>query len=295
MRLATAGQVVTVDLDDGAGIGDWDVRAARHAVTAVLRRRPEAYHAKIGDDDGTEVGEGAAAASIHDGVRAKEAHLADHLVYDTHERRSGLVRLLPAGVTADDWANARTEDLADTVDGAFEVVELAAGRLVVRRETAVAGDGRVRVTKSVVLGGGRLDPSLSVEVEVENVGDTPIDARLGLEWTTTMLGGGGNPAAWWEVAGERGAHDGAGSAEAVTALAQGNTFIGISIETTVSVPATAWWAPVETISNSEGGVERAYQGSGLLLSWPLAIGPGERWSASVANVVAVERDRADEG
>ena len=55
VRLATAGQVVTVDLDDGAGIGDWDVRAARHAVTAVLRRRPEAYHAKItedGDDDG---------------------------------------------------------------------------------------------------------------------------------------------------------------------------------------------------------------------------------------------------
>ena len=44
VRLATAGQVVTVDLDEGAGIGDWDVRAARHAVTAVLRRRPEAYH-----------------------------------------------------------------------------------------------------------------------------------------------------------------------------------------------------------------------------------------------------------
>ena len=240
------------------------------------------------------MGEGAAAASIHDGVRAKEAHLADHLVYDTHERRSGLVRLLPADVTADDWANARTADLADTVDGAFEVVELASGRLVVRRETAVAGDGRVRVTKSIALGGGRLDPSLTVDVVVENVGETPIDARLGIEWTTTMLGGGGNPAAWWEVAGERGGHDGAGSAEAVTTLAQGNTFIGISIETTVSEPATAWWAPVETISNSEGGVERAYQGSGLLLSWPLAIAPGERWSVSVANAVTVERDRADE-
>ena len=227
-------------------------------------------------------------------MRAKEAHLADHLVYDTHERRSGLVRLLPADVTADDWANARTADLADTVDGAFDVVELAPGRLVVRRETAVTGDGRVRVTKSIGLGGGRLDPSLTVEVVVENIGETPVDARLGLEWTTTMLGGGGNPAAWWEVAGERGAHDGAGSAEAVTASAQGNTFIGISIATTASAPATAWWAPVETISNSEGGVERVYQGSGLLLSWPLAIGPGERWSVSVANAVTVEHDRADE-
>ena len=175
VRLATAGQVVTVDLDEGAGIGDWDVRAARHAVTAVLRRRPEAYHAKIAHDerDGRpRSGEGAAAASIHDGVRAKEAHLADHLVYDTHERRSGLVRLLPADATADDWANARTEDLGDTVDGAFEVV--GAGARTARRRAArprSRATARVRVTKSIVLGGGRLDPSLTVEVEVENVGD----------------------------------------------------------------------------------------------------------------------------
>ena len=43
-------------------------------------------------------------------------------------------------------------------------------------------------------------------------------------------------------------------------------------------PADAWWAPVETISNSEGGFERVYQGSGLLLSWPIRLAAGERWS-----------------
>jgi alpha-amylase len=240
------------------------------------------------------VGEGAAAASIHDGVRAKEAHLAEHLVYDAYERRSGLVRLLQADVTADEWANARTEDLADTVAGAFKLVMLGPGALVVRRETTVEGGGRVRVTKSIALGGARLDPSLTVDVLVENVGETPIDARLGIEWTTTMLGGGGNPAAWWEVAGDRGGHDGSGTAEAVTTVAQGNSFIGIAIATTASAPATAWWAPVETISNSEGGVERAYQGSGLLLSWPLALEPGGSWSVSIANAVTVDRDRAEE-
>ena len=44
VRLADAGQVVTVDLDGGAGIGGWDIRAVRHALAAVMRRRPEAYH-----------------------------------------------------------------------------------------------------------------------------------------------------------------------------------------------------------------------------------------------------------
>src|SRR5206468_1871109 len=44
VRLATHGQVVTLELDEGGGIGAWDVRAARHAPTGVMRRRPEAYH-----------------------------------------------------------------------------------------------------------------------------------------------------------------------------------------------------------------------------------------------------------
>ena len=94
-----------------------------------------------------------------------------------------------------------------------------------------------------------------------------------------MLGGGGNPAAWWEVAGERaGARRRAARRRGVTALAQGNDYVGVAIATTVSTPADAWWAPVETVSNSEGGFERVYQGSGLLLSWPLAPGAGRaRW------------------
>ncbi len=38
------GQVVVVDPNEGAGIGSWDIRAVRHALTAVMRRRPESYH-----------------------------------------------------------------------------------------------------------------------------------------------------------------------------------------------------------------------------------------------------------
>ncbi len=44
VRLAGPGQVVSIDLGAGAGIGGWDIRAVRHALAAVLRRRPEAYH-----------------------------------------------------------------------------------------------------------------------------------------------------------------------------------------------------------------------------------------------------------
>ena len=55
----------------------------------------------------------------------------------------------------------------------------------------------------------------------------------------------------------------------MTAVRQGNDHIGLAITTAVDPPADAWWAPIDTISNSENGFERVYQGSALLLSWPL--------------------------
>ena len=83
-----------------------------------------------------------------------------------------------------------------------------------------------------------------------------------------------------------------GVAADVTAMSQGNSYVGIEIGTTVEPAADAWWAPVETVSNSEGGFERVYQGSGLLLSWPLTLEAGARWSATIASAVTVTRDEA---
>ncbi len=170
-------------------------------------------------------------------------------------------------------------------------MELAPGRLVARREATIAG-AAVGVTRVLTLGGDRRSPTLALEVGLEHRDGPPLDVRLGTEWSTTMLGGGGNPAAWWEVLRERSTHDGAGSAADVTSIAQGNDHIGVSLTTTTDAPADAWWAPIETITNSEGGFERVYQGSGLLLSWPVRLARGERWSRTVRHAVSTAVDRS---
>jgi len=72
------------------------------------------------------------------------------------------------------------------------------------------------------------------------------------------------------------------------------TTLGVSVATTVSEPAEAWWAPVETVSNSESGFERVYQGAGLLLSWPLALEPGATRTVSVSHAVTTAHDRTAE-
>jgi 4-alpha-glucanotransferase len=299
VRIAAEGQIVSVDLDGGAGIGGWDIRAVRHALTAVMRRRPEAYHQTLRDHadavPGVDVqGPDGEPASIHDTFRVKEPGLAARLVYDAYERRSGLVRALARSTSPDDWAMARAPDLGDALDGAYVLVDLGRDRLTTRREATIAG-AAVTVTKTYILGGDRRSPTLECQIMLEHRSGPSIDVRLGVEWSTTMLGGGGNPAAWWEVPGGRVGHDSTGQAEGVTAIGQGNDYIGVAVTTALDDPADAWWAPIETVSNSESGFERVYQGSGLLLSWPLQSDPGQRWSRIVRHAIATNSDRTAEG
>jgi alpha-amylase len=299
------GQTVVVDLAEGGAIGSWDILAVRHALAAVLRRRPEASHATLRDHAARETAatgpaagsEPAGTTSIHDLVRVKEPGLVEHLHYDSYERRSGHVRFLEPAVDVSGWADGSAPDCGDFLGRPFEVVALEPDRLVVRRDGAVDVGGRrhaVRVEKTIALGGNRRAPELTLDALVENRSGEPLEARFGIEWNLTMLGGGGNPAAWYELAAERTGHDRPGSATGIDRIGQGNDFIGIALETGVVPAADAWWAPIDTISNSENGFERVYQGSALLLSWAISLAPGERREVRVRHVVRTSRDRADE-
>jgi Alpha-amylase/alpha-mannosidase len=310
VRIATAGQTVSIKLDEGGGIGAWDLRAARHALTGVLRRRPEAYHETLrrherekaeraANGGSTDAGGSAsgAPASIHEIVQVKEEGLADRLIYDDYERRSGLVRILPSEMAPEEWAAGGRDDLGDFVRAPFRLVDLGADRAVLARDGMVTIDGSalpVSVEARIRVGGGRLDPTLEQAVTVENHATRPFQARIGVEWALTMLGGGGNPQAWWDIAGTRSAHDGTGSATGIDHVEQGNDWLGVRVRTTTDTPADAWHAPIETISNSEAGFERVYQGSALLLSWLVDIPPGGSWSATIAHQAQVSIDRAVE-
>ena len=142
---------------------------------------------------------------------------------------------------------------------------------------------------------------MSLTVTIDNRSDVEVEAILGLEWTVTMLGGGGNPAAWWEVEGSRAAHDTSGTASGVTGLAQGNDYIGIAVATSVSAPADAWWAPIETVSNSGGRLRARLPGQPGCCSRGRSLEPGQgahrerERSPSGHRIGATARDRAEVG
>jgi alpha-amylase len=319
--VTSPGQTVVVDLNEGAAISSWDLRASRVALGSVLRRRPEAYHQRLVDHDraaevaalgktesealveeGVLPGDHAAAAataaegeaageapsSIHDIVNVKERGLAAFLRYDRHERRSGLVHLLPAGgtTTTAQLVAAAYEELGDFVDGAYELETLTPDRVSARRLGSLGVDGAaapVAVEKTFRFGGSRLKPALELATTVENLGPAPIAFELAVEWNVNLLGGGHNPAAYYETAdGTRAPHDVAGEAPSAARLAFGNDYEGVVVAASIEPAARLTWYPVETVSNSEGGFERVYQGSSLLFRWPVSLAPGEHATFTVS-------------
>jgi alpha-amylase len=304
--VTSPGQTVVIDTVEGGGIGSWDIRAVRHALTAVMRRRPEAYHQRLVDSaappttaaelpaagDAPEGSTGV--ASIHAVVRSREPGLADRLQYDGYERRSALVHLFAPGTTREAFGRAEAEELGDAHTGGYEVLERTDDVIRLGRDVRVGAAGvLVRVEKTFRFDGARRSPGIDLEVAVENRSAGPVRFDLGIEWALMLLGGGGNPAAYYEVDGERSAHDGAGEHEAATLICSGNTYVGLELATSFDPPATAWWTPIETVSNSEYGFERIYQGSALVGTWPMDLAAGERRTVRIGQQVSADRDRAD--
>jgi 4-alpha-glucanotransferase len=299
--LVNDGQIVAIKIDEGAGIGRWDLRGARHPLAAVMRRRPEAYHEKLrahstadtpaaaGEATDTDGGESSSSrpASIHDIVASKQEGLADLLQYDSYERRSGLVRLLPLTATAAEVADGGAADLVPALAAAWDLASIDPNEV-----TATFAAGPVSLVKTISLGGGRQDPRLAVEVSVENVSDNVFEALLGLEFAVMLLGGGHNPAAWHEIDGRRVPHDEFAKASGVDRLLSGNDQLGIRLETLVQPAGDAWISPIRTVSNSEGGFELVYQGSCVLALRTIRLAPGERASLRVEQIASVTVDRA---
>ena len=298
--------MVVVDPRSGAGIGSWDIRAVRHALAAVMRRRPEAYHAQLHGGGrpaaarlaglASEPDPYDSATSIHSVVRAREPGLAARLRYDAYERRLGLVHSFRPGTLPDAFEEARAEELSDSHTGPYSVDELGPDRILLHRDASFGATAdAIRIEKRFTFAGDRRSPAIRLEVRVENHGTAGIAADVAIEWPLMLLGGGANPAAWYDVDGRRSPHDGRASHANSTMLTSGNDQVGISIRTSIEPPATAWWSPIETISNSEGGFERTYQGSALVAVWPIRLAPGELVAVSVDQQVEVDRDWADAG
>jgi alpha-amylase len=281
LALGTPGQSVVVDVVDGGALSSWDLRPTRLALGSVLRRRPEPYHHQIIEAAHNEPIEGLADPGIaaHPPSEAEAKDLSKLIVYDDHERRSALLRVLDGGGST----------VGDFEQGPWRLDQAERAWVAISR----ASDG-LTARKEIGLGGGRSAGQLWLRVKLDNSRDEPFDGVLELEWNINLLGGGANPAACYRSGDQEWRHDSTGSVAAGAELAFGNSFEGVEIALNAQPAAPAEWFAVETVSNSESGFERVYQGSCLIQRWPVTLAVGESATFTTTLSVAQSRDRSAE-
>ena len=251
----------------------------------VLTRRPEAYHAKVKERPGG-AGDGGV-KTIHAGAAAKEGGLASLLEYDAFRRASLLDAFFPEGETPDPlqpWGQARLA--VGERPMAWEARE-AAGRLdiTLRVERPDGMPLDIRKTLTVTRDGAEIEIGYGLSWD----GAEPLAGR----WATQLnlaLTAGDAPGRHWGLP-DRPSLGGRGRREGLQRLAMVDEWAGVELALEWTGSADIGWAPVETVSLSESGFERIYQGSALLLSWPVRLEAGAVWAASARLVFTSPRDR----
>jgi alpha-amylase len=277
---------IVVDPDYGATLLEADYRPADFCLTNTLTRQREAYHTRIENHTGG-ADKGTAPASIHDIVRMKEEGLADWLVYDKGLRRTFQDRFVDEGALMADYAMNRVAETGDFLDGRYAIdrmdVDERVATLVMRRTGAVGG---VPVTLVKAMTMNETDASVTVAYEATNVGKHPLTTVAITELNVTLLAVDADDRYWTGGVAENDRPRLNRSLEdaAVDAVGLADDFFGFEIVAATDTPGAVWRFPVYTVSQSEAGFEKTYQGSCLAFLRPLALAPGQsgRWSITLS-------------
>jgi alpha-amylase len=269
LRATSAELAVTVAPARGGSVTELAFFPLELDVADVLARRPEAYHARLREAAVGGADAGGGVRTIHDRLEAKEAGLDALLTYDTFRRAVLLDGVFPGAGPVDalaPWAGARA-----VLAGTAMTHEVgAADGVAWARLAATPAALSLEVIKRVALprDGARLD----VEYRLRWRGGEPLDARWGVQCNLALTAGAAD-GRYYRVTGRP--HLGSrGRLEGAQGLALVDEWIGGEIALTWGEPGEVSWAPVETVSLSEAGLERIYQGSSVLVLWPLRLAPG---------------------
>ncbi|CAI2719557.1 alpha-amylase/4-alpha-glucanotransferase domain-containing protein [Nitrospina watsonii] len=267
----------------GGGLFELDHRPACFNLSNVLKRREEAYHRKLEKAEAADMEDEAQPASIHDRVRVKEPGLKDRLVYDVFERYSFLERFLPGDTTLADIKSSRYRELGDFAGHPYAVMHRSEGAAHQPFELALQRDGRVMqdgVPQAVTVSKRyTFTPDageIAVQVTVTHRGDRPLDVLWAEEMNFTLLAGNAPDRYYVSPAlgAERPRMDSEGGLEEVATFGMQDEAFGFRLTLDVEPALDWWWYPVETISQSEEGFERTYQGSCLVAHQALRLDAG---------------------
>lgn len=262
----------------GGALFELDYKPRAFNLLDTLARRPEAYHSKLSQAvPAHEATAGNRARSIHELILTKEEGLEKYLHYDWYRRVSLLDHFLHPDSHLESFYNVSYGEQGDFVIEAYDAsfVEEAERVVVTLRRDGHVWVGQefwpITVVKRVSI--PRDKALLHAQYEIRNGWDRPVALWFGVEFNAGFQAG--NAPDRYYVSPEVNiseAHLGSkGELANLTILAIRDMYRHIDYQLRWQHPATVWRFPIETISQSEAGFERVYQGSVVMPHWRIQL------------------------
>lgn len=256
---------------DGATLATFDFRLASATLINSMQRRPEAYHTRLREAASSGPSSGGA-VSIHEQVIVKEPNLERFLQYDRFPRHSFRVLLFEPSRTIREYETLQLNELASVAAGSFQIrhssanyADMVLDVMLPEFATDPAKPPRLIITKHFLFGPAPQGCEVSCDLELSLSAPFARPLRLGIESAINLLAP-TEPDRFFELPAGRQNLRYTGCVQGpLLRIEDGWQRVRVALHAPSS--EEFWISPIETVSESEGGFERVYQGSQILALW----------------------------
>jgi alpha-amylase len=265
---------------DGGTLAALDFRPAGSTLINSIARRPEAYHARLREIAKNPSG---AVTSIHEQTRVKEPGLERYLRYDRWARNTFRLFLFDPSRSHADYENIQLQEDSGFASGAFSIARTSEREAELVREAPLAWHGNPdsgpRLSVSKLFSFGPAPRGCEVACEVKISLPTPLDRTLavGIESVLNFLAPTEPDRFFQTPSGPQNLRFSGCIPGPTLRVEDGWQRIRVALH----APGAEqfWISPIETVSESEEGFERVYQGSQILAVWHPSLSTAKPWAA----------------
>jgi len=282
----------------GGSMVELDFRPGAYNLLNIMTRRKEGYHADLvrAAAENTILLPNSPGGELDTlgqrALRAKEPGLERRLIYDWHRRASFLDHFPSPMTTLDEFYHAQYAEQGDFIGQQYDIIQATSNGSIatirLEREGHVwIGEVqrllRLQKTFTVRLG----EASVEVVYRLHNPGNHPVETPFGIETVVGFDGGQelANSSLYVNRGNDRLPLNAIAEFEGVMLHSADTNLHNLTLRTELSKPAFLWQFPLETVTLSEAGFERGYQGTVFLHLWRLRIEPGDTWEMAITQTV----------
>ena len=264
---------------DGGTLATLDFRPTASTLINSILRRPEAYHARLRD---IAKDPSSAVASIHEQTRVKEPGLEKFLRYDRWPRHTFRTFLFDPTRTQVDYENLELQEDAGFAGGSYRVTRSSGREAELTRESSLVWHGAsttgpvLTVSKLFSFGPAPRGCEIACEVRIAAQAGLERPLAVGIESVVNLLAPTEPDRFFQTPSGPQNLRFSGCLPGPTLRMEDGWQRVRVALH---APGAEAFWiAPIETVSESEEGFERVYQGSQILAVWRPALTNTKPWA-----------------